>query len=809
MEKYKVSVEFLKAKVELEELNFNTTEEIPPLEGIIGQERAKRALEFGLKIKSKGYNIFVSGITGSGRTTSVEQAVKEIAEKGKTPDDWCYVYNFSNPDTPQALRFPPGKAIEFKRDMEMLVNDLKVEIPKTFESKIYEEHRNQIIKEFQNKKNELFEKIEEDAKQANFAIKHTPGGRILFVPLIEGQQLKEEDIEKLTEEAKNEIEKKQEILYEELEEILRKIRELEKETKEKLSKLERETAEFTISPKIQELKEKYKDYRDVCKYLDDVLKNMIENIEDFKEKKEIEILPGIKFPDRESSLYRYTVNVLIDNSKTKGAPVVKETNPTAYNLCGRIEYRPQFGAMVTDFTMIKPGALHKANGGYLILQVLDVLKNYFSWETLKRALKNNEIIIEDLNEQFRLINTPTLRPTPIPLDVKVILIGHPIFYYLLYAYDEDFRKLFKVRADFSMIMNKDREGIKSYASFISKICREENLKHFDKFAVGKIIEYGSRIVEDRNKLTTRFIEIADIVREANFWAEMDNSNIVQEKHVKKALEEKVYRSNLIEKRIEELIKEGTIIVDTDGEKVGEINGLSYISIGDYSFGKPTKITCNVYVGRSGVINIDREVKLAGRIHNKGFLILNNYINEKFGQEGIIAFSASICFEQLYEEIEGDSASSTEIYVLLSALSNVPIKQGIAVTGSVNQKGEIQPVGGINEKIEGFYYTCKTKGLTGMQGVIIPERNLKHLVLNDEVIEAVEKGSFHIWAVKTIDQGIEILTGIPAGERKPDGTYPEGTINYLVSKRIKELTEKYLETSKGKIRKDQKNKEAKK
>jgi len=799
MEKYKVSVEFLKAKVSLDDLNFNTTEEVPPLEGIIGQERAKRALEFGLKIKSKGYNIFVSGITGSGRTSFVEQTVKEIAQKGKTPDDWCYVYNFANPDNPKALRFPPGKAIEFKRDMEMLINDLKVELPKTFESKIYEEHRNQIIKEFQNKKNELFERIEAEAKQANFAIRHTPAG-IMFIPLIEGQQLKEEDIEKLTEEAKNEIRKKQEILYEELEEVLRKIRELEKETKEKLSKLERETAEFTISPKINELKEKYKDHEEVCKYLDDVFKDMIENVDDFKEKKEIEILPGIKFPDRESSLYRYTVNVLIDNSQTKGAPVVKETNPTAYNLCGRIEYRPQFGAMVTDFTMIKPGALHKANGGYLILQILDVLKNYFAWETLKRALKNNEIIIEDLNEQFRLINTPTLRPAPIPLDVKVVLIGHPIFYYLLYTYDEDFKKLFKVRADFSTIMDKDEEGIKSYVSFISKICREENLKHFDKFAVGKIIEYGSRIVEDRDKLTTRFIEIADIVREAHFWAEMDNSPIVQEKHVKKALEEKVFRSNLIEKRIEELIKEGTIIVDTDGEKVGEINGLSYISLGNYSFGKPTKITCNVYVGKSGVINIDREVKLAGRIHNKGFLILNNYIYEKFGQEGIIAFSASICFEQLYEEIEGDSASSTEIYVLLSALSNIPIKQGIAVTGSVNQKGEIQPVGGINEKIEGFYYTCKTKGLTGKQGVIIPERNLKHLVLNDEVIEAIEKGLFHIWAVKTIDQGIEILTGIPAGEKRPDGTYPEGTINYLVAKRIKELTEKYLESLKGKRQK---------
>ncbi|MCS7179970.1 MAG: AAA family ATPase, partial [bacterium] len=685
-------------------------------------------------------------------------------------------------------------------------NELKAELPKTFESEIYEEHRNQIIKEFQNKRNQLLDQIEKSAKESGFQIKQTPSG-IVFVPLIEGEPLKESEIEKLTDEAKEEIRKKQEMLYEELNDILRKIRDFEKEVKNKLNKLEKETAEFTISPRIQELQEKYDAFEDVKKYLEEVKKDMIENIDDFKEKKEIELLPGLKLPDRETSLYRYTVNVLIDNSQTKGAPVIKETNPTAYNLCGRIEYRPHFGAMVTDFTMIKPGALHKANGGYLILQVLDIFKNYYSWETLKRALKNNEIIIEDLNEQFRLINTPTLRPTPIPLDVKVILIGHPIFYYLLFTYDEDFRKLFKVRADFSTVTEKDEQGYKNYASFISKICKEENLKHFDKFAVGKVIEYGSMIVEDRDKLTTRFIEIADLIREANFWANIDNSDIVREKHVKKALEEKIYRSNLIEKRIEELIKEGTIIVDTDGEKVGEINGLSVISLGDYTFGKPTKITCNIYTGRGGVVNIDREVKLAGRIHNKGFLILNSYINEKYGQDDVISFSASICFEQLYEEIEGDSASSTEVYVLLSALANVPIKQGIAVTGSVNQKGEIQPVGGINEKIEGFYYTCKAKGLTGKQGVIIPQKNLKHLVINDEVIDAVEKGLFHIWAVKTIDEGIEILTGIPAGEKDKNGKYPEGTINYMVSKRIKEYTEKYFKSISR--RKTEKKKEEKK
>ncbi len=800
MEKYKVPIEKLRKECPSDYFKFESTQQVSPPEDIIGQERAKRALEFGLKIKSTGYNIYVSGIPGTGKTTSVEQIIKILAENQPVPDDWVYVYNFTSPDNPKSLRFPPGKANIFKKDIEGLINDLKLEFSRVFEGEVYVAHKNQILKDFQNKSDKLFDQLEESAKKTGFQIKRTPSG-IVFIPTIEGKPLNEAEIEQLTEQFKEEIKKKQEILYEQLDEILRQIRQFEKETKTRLSQLEKETAKYILSPKIGELKEKYSIQKDVIDYLDELEKDIVENVDEFKEKKEIEILPGMKLPERESILFKYSVNVLIDNSKTKGAPIIEETNPTCYNLCGRIEYRPQFGAMITDFTMIKPGSLHKANGGYLILQVFDVLKNYFSWEILKRALKNKQIIIEDLNEQFRLINTPTLRPEPIPFDTKVILIGNPMYYYLLYYYDEDMKKLFKVKADFSTIMDRNKEGIESYTSFISKICNEENLKPFDKEAVAKVIEYGSRLVEDQEKLTTRFIEIADIIRESNFWAEEENSNIVKKEHVKKALEEKIYRSNLIEKRIEELIKEGTIMVDVDGEKIGQINGLSVMALGDYSFGKPSRITATISVGRDGVINIDREVKLAGTIHNKGFLIINNYIKEKFGQKKAITFSGSICFEQLYEEIEGDSASSTELYVLLSVLSGLPIKQGIAVTGSVNQKGEIQPIGGVNEKIEGFYYTCKSIGLTGSQGVIIPEKNVKNLMLNDEVIEAVKNGKFHIWSVKTIDEGIEILTGVPAGNMKEDGTYPENTVNYIVGKKIDELTEKYIETQKpGKSKK---------
>jgi len=496
MKNYELKPEDLKRKCKSDDLSFETTKEVPPLEGIIGQERAKKALEFGLKIRSDGYNIYVSGISGTGRTTSVEQAIKKLAKNQPVPDDWVYVHNFTNPDTPKALRFPPGKANIFKKDMDSLINDLKLEIPKVFEGEIYLEHKNQILKEFQNKRNTLLDQLEESAKRAGFQIKQTPSG-ILFIPTVEGKPLTEEEMEQLTDQAKEEIRKKQEMLYEQLEEILRQIRQFEKETKEKLSQLEKDTARYILSPKIEELKEKYFQQEEIVEYLEEVEKDIIENVDEFKEKKEVEILPGLKLPEKESSLFKYKVNVLIDNSRTKGAPVIKETNPTCYNLCGRIEYKPQLGAMVTDFTMIKPGALHKANGGYLILQVLDILKNYLSWETLKRALKNKQVIIEDLNEQFRLINTPTLRPEPIPLETKVILIGQPIFYYLLFYYDEDMKKLFKVKADFSTIMERDKEGIDNYAAFISKICRDEGLKHFDKTAVARIIEYGSRRVEDQ------------------------------------------------------------------------------------------------------------------------------------------------------------------------------------------------------------------------------------------------------------------------------------------------------------------------
>ncbi len=794
MQKKSLPPEKVRVVCNLEWLPFNTTAEVPPIEGIIGQERAAKAIEFGLQIEQDGYNIYVSGIPGSGRTTSVEVAVREIAKKRPTPDDWCYVYNFKEPDSPEYLRFPPGKAEVFRKDMETLVEELKIDLPRAFESKAYEEQKNSIIRKFQKRKEEIVSEIEERAKNASFALKHTPSG-FVFVPLVEGKPLTDEDMEKLTEEARKEIKTKEEVLVSELAEAFREIRQADRATREELQKIEHETTLFTVSPRINELKEKYAEFPDVIEYLEEVQKDIVENPSNFEEKKDVEILPGLKAPIRENQLFKYQVNVLIDNSKTQGAPVVKETQPTCYNLTGRIEYRPTLGAMFTDFTMIKPGAIHKANGGYLILNILDVLRNYYAWDALKRTIKNKDIRIEDINEQFRIINTPTLKPKPIPANVKIILIGSPLIYYLLYTYDEDFEKLFKVRADFSSTMDRNIDGVRQYAEFISRRVKEDGLKEFDREAVAKVIEYGSRIVSDQKKLSTRFMEISDLLKEANYWTKVDSSETVKQQHVQKAIEEKIYRSNLIEKRIEELMKDGIIMVDTDGEAVGQVNGLSVITLGDYQFGKPSRITATVSMGKGGLIHIDREVKMAGTIHNKGFLILKGLFAEKFGKNFPLSFSATLCFEQVYEEIEGDSASSTEYYGLISGISGIPLKQGIAVTGSINQKGEVQAIGGVNEKIEGFYSICKIKGLTGNQGVIIPEKNITHLMLKEEVVEAISQGKFHVWAVKDVDEGIEILTGIPAGKIQKDGTYPEGTVNYIVSQKLMEFFRKAKEIEK--------------
>lgn len=780
------------------EFEFNTTEEVQPLEGTIGQERALRAIDFGLGLESQGFNIYILGESGTGKTTTINKILEMRAMKEKVPDDWCYVYNFDDPDRPKTMSLTPGMGIILQKDMDGLINILKAKIPKIFESKEYEKHRNQILEEYQEKSKELLSKIEVEATKKGFTLRKTATGIILAPIKNGGETLSQDEFGALEEDRRRRLEELSKELQEKLNDALRLAREGEKELKEKISKLERDAALTVVDQLITELESKYRLYPEILKYFEDVKEDILVNLEDFKAPEEaIPSLPFLKMPKSEPSFNRYKINVLVNNSGAQGAPVVIETNPTYLNLFGRIEHKIQYGIAITDFTMIKAGSVHRANGGYLVVNALDLLRNIFVWDALKRMIKNREIKIEDIWEQYRLISTVTLKPEPIPLNIKVVLLGSPYLYYLLYNLDEDYKKLFKVKADFDNRMMRTKENLLKYASFISARCREENLRHFDRTGVAKVIEYGVRLAEDQKRLSAKFFNIADIVREANYWASQDGNSYITARHVEKALEEKIYRCNKIEERIQELIDEGTIMVDVDGAVVGQVNGIAVIDLGDYGFGKPSRITAKTYTGKAGVVNIERETKMSGRIHDKAHMILTGYLGGKFSQELPLTLSASICFEQLYEEVEGDSATCTELYALLSSLSGLPIKQGIAVTGSMNQRGEVQPVGGINEKIEGFFEVCKLGGLTGEQGVIIPERNVKNLMLKEAVVEAVRDGKFYIYPIGDIDEGIEILTGVDAGKKREDGIYPEGTVNYLVDKRLRDIAMTLKEFDKGK------------
>jgi lon-related putative ATP-dependent protease len=571
------------------------------------------------------------------------------------------------------------------------------------------------------------------------------------------------------------------------------LRELDGKANEELQKLNHDVALYAIGHLVADLKEKYKEFPQVVNYIEDVQNDLLENLTQFvKEKPEVPPTPS-PFPwVKELPFRKYEVNVIADNSGLKGAPVIVEHSPTYQNLFGRIEKEAQFGMLITDFTMIHRGSIHKANGGYLVLRAEALIQTPLSWENLKMALTSGQAAVEEPGERFGFITTKGLKPEPIPLNLKVILIGNPLLYLMLYTYDMDFKELFKVKADFDTTMNRTKENMHNYATFICAFCRKENLKHLDASAVSKIIEYSSRLAEDQEKLSTRFAEIGDIIREASFYATQEGAQYVNASHVKKAIEEKLYRSNLIQDKIKEMIEKNILLIDTEGKTVGQVNGLSVMGLGDFAFGSPSRVTASIGMGREGIIDIERKAKLGGPIHTKGVLILSGYLTEKYAQDKPLSLSARLVFEQSYEEIEGDSASSTELYSILSALSGLPIKQSIAVTGSVNQKGEVQAIGGVNEKIEGFYEVCKVKGLSGHQGVIIPESNVQNLMLKEEIVDSCKAGKFSVYPVKTIEEGIEILTEVRAGTRLPDGTFEEGTVNYMVDKRLREIAEKLRE-----------------
>lgn len=766
------------------QFEFETTESVPPLEGIIGQDRAVRAMEIGLAIKRHSYNIFMTGMTGTGKISYAQTLVNEVASTEKPPEDWCYVYNFENPSHPVALSLPHSLGACFTNDLAELVESLKMEIPKAFDADDYERKKAEIFKEFQEIRADSFDELTKMATEEGFVLKRASTG-FVSVPLVDGKELSNEEFEALPAEEKEAFERKSSNVQFKAIQVMRKIQNAEKNMKLKTKELENNIGLFAVGYLIDELKERYSKLESVVRYLEAVQKDILDNLDEFRGTDEDEAVPFSWMRRKNDPGYKYRVNLVVDNKDATGAPVIIETNPTFYNLVGRVEYENKMGMVTTDYTMIKAGSLLKANSGYLVLQVRDVIANPGAWEGLKRVLKTREASLENLGEQFGLLAMSSLRPQAIPVNVKVILIGTPYLYQLLYHYDEDFRKLFKVKADFDTEMTASRDNMTQMASFIATHSQREGVLPFDRTGVARLVEFSSRLADHQKKLSTRFSEIVEIIFEADAWAQMMGAEVVSGEHVKKAIAEKIYRSDAYEQKLQELLEEGTILLDLSGEKVGQVNGLSVLNSGDYVFGRPSRITAVTYLGKQGIINIEREAKMSGRIHDKGLLTLSGYIAAKFAQKIPLSLSASLTFEQLYSGVDGDSASSTELYALLSSLAELPIRQDTAVTGSVNQLGEVQPIGGATYKIEGFFKACKLKGLSGSQGVVVPVQNVRNLNLADEVVEAVREGKFHIYSVSTIEEGIEVLTGVPAGRPDENGLYAPESVYGRVAKKLEE------------------------
>jgi lon-related putative ATP-dependent protease len=793
VERLRVPADQLTVVCDPDELGFETTSALSPLEGTIGQDRAESALGLALDIDAEGFNLLISGVPGSGRNTALKAHLEQIAESKPVPPDWGYVHNFDDPSQPLAICLPCGMMRVLQRDMNELVEACRREIPAIFESDDYTRRTEEVMQEFQNRRQQITGELEQEAQRLGFTLSFTQTG-ITPVPMTDGWQMTQEEFTNLSDEVREELRGRAEQLQRSITHFAQEMRRLGKEATEREREADAELVRFTLTPIVDELQEKYGEFPKVVDYLNRVEADIVEHLEVFKPREEtLTPFSGLAGQPRDEDVFlRYRVNDLVDNTNCQGAPIVFEYNPTYYNLFGRIDYRARMGALTTDLTMIRPGALHRANGGYLVLQARDLLISPMSWESLKRSLHSGQVRVENIGEQYSPLPSATLRPEPIPISAKIVLVGNPNLMRSLRIADEDVPRYFKVTADFDTVMDRTPENMSSYAAFVASQSRRNGLKPFHKTAVGRIVDYSSRLVEDQTKLTTRFMDVADMLTEANYWAGKDGSDVVRGEHVKKAIEQRDYRLSLTEDRIQELIKEGTIHIDTEGQRVGQVNGLAVYSLGDYTFGKPSRITARVSLGRGQLVNIEREAQMGSKIHNKGFIILNGYLQGKYGQERPLSLSASIGFEQTYSEVEGDSASSTELYTLLSELSGLPLDQGIAVTGSVNQAGEVQAIGGATHKIEGFYEVCKDRGLNGKQGVMVPRDNLKNLVLKDEVVQAVRDGRFHIYAVSTIDEGIQVLTGMPAGERQEDGMYPEGTVNYLVEKRLDEMAQKARE-----------------
>lgn len=768
-------------------LKFETTKELVDTNDLIyGQERGLKALDFGIGIDIKGYNLYLEGPSGVGKTMYTKKYLSAKAEKEKVPNDWCYIYNFDDPNSPIAVSFPAGQGKIFKETMEGFIKDIRKDIKKTFNNDEFEKEKKLIKAEYDKRSEMLLEKLNKRTMVQGFQVKSTSNG-MYMMPILDGKTIGEDEFEQLDESIKKEFEERSNLVQEQIFEALAEMKSIEKEAEKKVEEWQANIALMTINIHINSVKTNYKRNKKINNYLDGIKKDILKNIPRFLEPdadpKAPPVQPTQKQEVREPWL-NYRVNLLVDNSRLEGAPVIMDTNYSYNNIFGGLEYENQFGMLKTDFTMIKPGLLHLANGGYIIFQAKDLLANQICYEALKKFLRVKEISIENMLDQRTSMMMVSLKPEPIPLDLKVLIVGNSNIYHTLLSMDEDFRKLFKIKVEFEEDAPKTPENIEKLSNFVRSFCIQENLLDLDKEAMAKVIEFSSKLSGDKEKLSTQFSEIGEIVGEASSWAKLDKAKIVTKEYIQKAFDERVDRIKKYDTKYIQMIKEEALLIETSGAKVGQINGLTVITVGDYSFGKPSKITANTFMGKEGIVNIEREVDMSGPSHSKGVMILSGYLGEQFAQDMCLSLTASVCFEQLYGGVDGDSASSTELYAILSSLSGIPINQSIAVTGSVNQKGEIQAIGGVNEKIEGFYQICKMKGFNGEQGVIIPIQNVRNLHLADEVIDSVRKGKFHIYAVSTIDEGIEILTGVPAGRKDKNGKFPFGTINYLAYEKLK-------------------------
>ncbi len=770
---------------------FASTADIPDLPGIVGQHRALRALQFGMSMSANGYNIFVQGPAGTGKSTAVRQFIQADAVKLPPADDWIYVYNFQDPGHPNAMHVPPGRGRALHADLAATIRQLQQTIPAAFEGDDYVKHREKIIEDLKADHEKLFGQLTEQVEKFSFSLIRLPGG-FMLTPVVGGKPITDAQFEQLTEDQKDKLRKLREKLQEQVDKTIIAMRQREQQARSEMAKLDEGVARFTITHPVNELLSKYEELPEVIDYLKALAEDLVTNVEAFKTtSKDGDLAAAMQVAGTESIMRRYGVNLFVDNSDIQGAPVVYESNPNFANLVGRVEHQAVMGALITDFTMVRPGALHRANGGYLVLEAMSLLERPQAWDALKRALKERVVRVEEYAQSLGLISTAVLEPEPIPLNIKVVLSGASYLYYLLQNYDEDFDELFKIQADFDDRMTRDPEHIQEYAQFIAMMCRQQNLSPFTPAAVACVVDHSSRLVADQHYLSTRFRDISDLITESAYWARSNGNELVTDGDVRQAIAEKRLRGNRLEERLRDEIARGTMLISVKGERAGQVNGLSVLSLGNVEFGTPTRITARTFLGRGGVVDIEREARLAGPIATKAVMILTAFLSGRYAQTTPLSLHATLVFEQSYGGVEGDSASLAELCVLISAITGLPLRQELAMTGSINQHGDVQAIGGINEKTEGFYDTCVALGgLTGTQGVILPRANVAHLVLREDVAQAVAEGRWHLYPVETVDQALELLMGLPAGELDDQGAYPPDSINGRVVAALEEMHDRW-------------------